>query len=554
MILTIRKRITVYQYTLFQEVKDLKESMNKQEELNENKKHNKSGEIRSTPQAPLITSYLAVPLRIKTELMSVRECERLRRITERDTRIIRDYLRIIYHNEETKVLRNGQLQRLINKDFSVNKSVLDMLTLTTFMKGRNKLRTSVPHDMKKRFPRCSVNEFIECRDKAIWIYKSWKKLQRFKTYINKPELKKKIPRPMYLNLTGGCTVRIRSTPNNSKTSLDLEIRDSLDSKRSGKRYHDSLLLPLAYSPYHKKKLEQGKTKMVELFYDSKKKQWYAGLIQQVSVPCYLSSNPTAVLGVDLGIKKTAVAVLLSSNGRVTMDELCFIVNKERQAKIFRIEKRIQSIQKELDLRIRYCQPHNQLRAKLSQLRRQLHTVRKEELGYAVNQLVDFIIQLKKHYNLFVSIGYPKNIRNKHQRGSGRKSLRRKIHKWCYRLFITKLKHKLELQGFESYRVVAVDERYTSKQCPRCLSRKTTRSGQGRFVCNQCNYELNADLNGARNIAKRLIKYVLEPIGDFKKNNVLRDKLSGDFHTLELYECFKPLSQWLKYSIGDISFL
>ena len=237
-----------------------------------------------------------------------------------------------------------------------------------------------------------------------------------------------------------------------------------------------------------------------------------------------------------------------------MDELCFIVNKERQAKIFRLEKRIQSIQSLLNTRIKDGQPHNQLNVKLSQLRKRLRAVREQELGYAVNQLVDFILQLKERYNLFVSVGYPKDIQNSHQRGSGNKFLRRMLHMWCYHLFITKLKHKLERQGFEPYRVAAVGEKHTSKTCSRCFSKNTTRLSQGQFVCHECNYELNADLNGARNIAKRLISYALEPVGKFKEKNILLDTLSGDYQNLEQYECFAPLGQWLKYSSGDTSFL
>ncbi len=131
---------------------------------------------------------------------------------------------------------------------------------------------------------------------------------------------------------------------------------------------------------------------------------------------------------------------------------------------------------------------------------------------------------------------------------------RQLHKWCYRHFITKLKFKLRQQGFESHHVVAVGERNTSKTCSRCFSQHTTRSSQGRFVCRQCNYELNADLNGARNIAKRLITYILHPSGKFKQYNSLRDYLSGEYHDLKVYGNFHPLGQWLKYSLGDTSFL
>ncbi len=525
-----------------------------EEQQIEDKKDGKREEVKST-QARLVTGFETIPIRIKTELMSVQECERLRRITERDTRIIRDYLRIIYHNEERKVFYKGKLKPLIKSNGKVDKPILDYLTLTTSYKSEHKLRSSVPHDLKKRYTHCSHDEFQECRNKATWIYESWKVQQSISNKeLSRPQLRKKTPRQLNKGIVSRGTLMVHHDPDDTKAKLWLTMRDSLDSKRDGKRVHPKLNLPLAYSPYHEKKLKLEDIKTVELIYKSREQQWWAHFNKPYSVPRYQSTNPPAVLGVDLGIKKTAVAAVLNHKGKVTMDEIRFIVNKERQAKIFRLEKRIVSIQSELDTRIRYGHPHNQLNVKLSQLRKRLYSITEQELGYAVNQLVDFILQLKKRYSLFVSVGYPKHIRNGNKRKRVGKSLRRQLHKWCYRLFITKLKYKLNQHGFENYRVVAVDEKYTSKRCSRCFSLKTTRSSQGRFVCNTCKYELNADLNGARNMAKRLISYALEPVGKFKDKNILRDRLSGDFHKLEHYACFKPLSQWLKYSIGDTSFL
>ena len=519
------------------------EKENKQKELkNRLKKYEMQEEATSTLQAPSISGYYHVKIRIKTERMTAQECDRLRIITNRDTRIIKDYLRIIYHNEE-KILRN---------DSKVAKTQLDKLTLTTSKRTQHKLRTTVPHDLKKSYPRCSHDEFVECRDKAIWTYESWKAQQKqSKEELSRPQFKKKTPRIYYKGLEHRGTFRVIPTPDNTLAKLWLDLRDSLDTKRSGRTNHKRLMLPLAYSPYHKKKLILDNVKTLELVYKSKEQQWCAHFTLQYTVPLYQSTQPPAVLGVDLGIKKTAVAVLLTPTGKVIMEELCFIVNKERQAKMWRLEKQIKSIQRELDTRNYNGQPHKQLNVKLYQLRRRLRSVTQQELGYAVNQLVDFILQLKKQYNLFVSVGYPKYIRKSQPRGSGNKSLRRQLHKWCYRLFITKLKYKLTKQGFESYRVVAVNERNTSKTCSRCNSKNTTRTGQGRFNCHNCNYELNADLNGARNIGKKLIKYALQPEKDYTS---IRDTLSGDFHQLEYYKCFKPLSQWLKYSARDTSLL
>ncbi|MHA1446901.1 MAG: zinc ribbon domain-containing protein [Candidatus Heimdallarchaeaceae archaeon] len=505
---------------------------NKQKQsTNEDTINERNGEVKSTPQAPLVTFYETIPLRIKTELMSARECERLRRITERDTRIIRDYLRIIKHNEE-KILR---------KDGKVNTSLLDKLTLTTSRNTKYKLRTSVLHSLKKRYPRCSHDEFIECRHKAIWTYENWKAQQDLSEEdLSRPEFKKKIPRPLFKGTEGRGTFQVHSKPVNTEARLWLELRDSLDTKRSGKRTHKRLWLPLAYSPYHEKKLKLENIKKLELVHKSKEQQWWAHFTLQHSVPSNQSTLPPAVLGVDLGIKKTAVAVLLTPSGKVIMDELCFIVDKERQSKIWQLSRQIKETQRKLNKSLNNGQHTQQLNATLFRLRRRRRSVTEQELGYAVNQLVDFILQLRNRYNLFVSVGYPKHMRKRQRRGSGNKSLRKKVHKWCYRLFITKLQYQLTKYGFESHRVVAVNESWTSKTCSRCNSKNTTRTGQGQFNCHQCNYELDADLNGAKNIGKRLIRYALKP-----KYNYIWDILTEDYHPLRLYKCFQPLCQWLK---------
>lgn len=505
---------------------------NEQEDLqNETKKVGKDEYDKSTSQQPSVTFYETVSLRIKTELMSARECERLRRITARDSRIIKDYLRIIFHNE----------YRILRKDGTVNISKLNELTLTTSKSTQHKLRASVPHDLKKRYPRCSVDEFQECRDRAVWTYENWKVLQNnSRNELSKPSFKQHTPRPLFKGTGTRGNFQVFHKPTNTEAKLWLELRDSLDTKRSGKKRHKRLWLPLAYSPYHEKKLELAKIKMLKLVYRSKEQHWWAHFSLQYSIPIYQSALPPAVLGVDLGIKKTAVAVLLTPTGKVVMDELRFIVDKKRRSKIWQLDKQIKDTQRLLNKSLNTDQHTQQLNKTLFRLRRRLRSVTEQELGCAVNRLVEFILQLRNNYNLFVSIGYPKKIQNCHHRGCGNKSLRKQVHKWCYRYFITKLKFQLTKYGFESHRVIAVNESWTSKTCSRCNSTNTTRTGQGQFNCHQCNYELDADLNGAKNIGKRLIQYVLKP-----KLNYIKDILTRDYHPKLLYKGFQPLGQWLK---------
>jgi len=50
-------------------------------------------------------------------------------------------------------------------------------------------------------------------------------------------------------------------------------------------------------------------------------------------------------------------------------------------------------------------------------------------------------------------------------------------------------------------VVSVDPRYTSQRCSKCGHvHRRNRPTQSLFRCQSCGYEVNADLNGARNVA------------------------------------------------------
>ncbi len=54
-------------------------------------------------------------------------------------------------------------------------------------------------------------------------------------------------------------------------------------------------------------------------------------------------------------------------------------------------------------------------------------------------------------------------------------------------------------------VGTVDPRHTSQTCSACRHQaRNNRRSQGDFWCRSCGYRLNADLNGARNIAAKYL--------------------------------------------------
>ena len=92
-------------------------------------------------------------------------------------------------------------------------------------------------------------------------------------------------------------------------------------------------------------------------------------------------------------------------------------------------------------------------------------------------------------------GLRKSASRKEGTSKGRK-LNYIINSMSYGMFQSFLEYKCLDLGIK---VEKIHPAYTSKTCSRCNSRKTMRPRQEQFVCKDCNYQLDADLNGSRNI-------------------------------------------------------
>ena len=94
-----------------------------------------------------------------------------------------------------------------------------------------------------------------------------------------------------------------------------------------------------------------------------------------------------------------------------------------------------------------------------------------------------------------------NLRGIHNRvKSGSKKLNRMNSGWSFNELKELIEYKAGLAGVP---VVLVDPRETSRICSRCgCSSKDNRLSQAVYKCQDCGFELHADLNAARNIATR----------------------------------------------------
>jgi IS605 OrfB family transposase len=86
-----------------------------------------------------------------------------------------------------------------------------------------------------------------------------------------------------------------------------------------------------------------------------------------------------------------------------------------------------------------------------------------------------------------------------------KPQKRALHQWSFNRLRDLLAYKAEECGCM---VIEVDPRHTSQCCSRCgYIHRSNRHSQSRFKCRNCGFELNADLNGSRNIAEKYLASV-----------------------------------------------
>jgi putative transposase len=182
-----------------------------------------------------------------------------------------------------------------------------------------------------------------------------------------------------------------------------------------------------------------------------------------------------VAGVDLGITRPAVC----SNNRFFGERRW----KEVERRYFRLRRSLQR------KGTRSAKRHlRKLAGKVNRFRRDCDHVLSRRIVDSVQPGTVIVVEDLRH------------VRSRAKRRG--KAARRRLHSWSFARLREFLTYKAEAKGCK---VVAIDPRYTSQTCSRCGHvRRSNRRSQLRFVCRACGFELNADLNAARNIARKYL--------------------------------------------------
>jgi transposase len=217
-----------------------------------------------------------------------------------------------------------------------------------------------------------------------------------------------------------------------------------------------------------------------------------------------AGKPPAVLSIDLGINKAACSVLLTKKG---YRHIRYWKQEDKLQRMKTLDERVASLQHEKEQLIAKGENPDRATAQLRSLSGKRERVGKEYDRKLVKDISDYVREMTDDYDLYLSIGKLKGIRNTARRGNYRgRRFRGMIHSWAFARIRYMLEHKLVSLGFDPKKFRAVPEQWTSIMCHKC-GHKGHRPRQNLFICTTCGLKTNADLNGALNIGKRLIMLI-----------------------------------------------
>ncbi len=245
---------------------------------------------------------------------------------------------------------------------------------------------------------------------------------------------------------------------------------------------------------------KGKQGRLEITYDPVKRKWYAHLSVTVEEKLEgenwikLPRTPKGSLsaGIDLGVNNLMAVYV--ENGE------SFLVNGRPLKSIdFYWRRKIAEYQSKL----------NKSGAKTSRKLKRMHEKSKLQARHYINTVVRQTV--KKLYELGVSkivVGYPKGIARNSDKGKRQNFIL--SHVWRFNYVIKRLTEVAEEYGI---RVLVVNEAFTSKTCPVCgKPHEGARFVRGLFKCPATGLVFNADLVGAFNILKKIVKTITPNLG------------------------------------------
>ncbi len=190
-----------------------------------------------------------------------------------------------------------------------------------------------------------------------------------------------------------------------------------------------------------------------------------------------------VMGIDPGVKNLA-AIVIEENPETFIIDGSYLISRLRL--LAKEKARIQSVISKQGYKTSH-KVHNLIIKEKNSVKDYIHKVSRYIVKLArQNEVGKIVIGGMSNGITDMDIGHKNN---------------EKLHKIPFGRLFDMIKYKSEEYGIE---VEKVDEAYTSQTCSVCgIVEKNNRTYRGLYVCSRCGAVMNADINGAVNILKRV---------------------------------------------------
>jgi putative transposase len=344
-----------------------------------------------------------------------------------------------------------------------------------------------------------------CRDKALWMFKSYRQLHRdWQQDITRLEKSiAKCKERLAKKSTAKDKTRLQklqhklyrwnkrepsspTTKGKVPVMFDYRVGDIAFSRHSkefplwaristlikGEKLH----LPLSVYPYAEKHLHDNawRVKSFQLVKNHRSNRYEVHIVIEKKVMPVV----TSLTGIDLGLKRLATAVVCKSSGEGRV----LLFKKEDYKEFF----------------IRMRQLNNRI-ARLKRLQKYaaLKTLYRRRVNYAKDfrrkLAVDIAERLAK--GSLVVIGCPDKVRNCHYKGSGHRRNRKRVNHWAFKDCADRIAMAVLVRDGIPY---VMNEWWTTHRCSICGSRKVEVKDRW-FKCLNCGYEEDRDVNSSFNM-------------------------------------------------------
>jgi putative transposase len=349
-----------------------------------------------------------------------------------------------------------------------------------------------------------------CRDKALWMFKSYRELHRdwqreierleksianckkrlakkstttYKKRLRK--LQRKLYRwkkrqPSLPTIRGKVPIMFDYRVGDislSRSTKVFPLWARISTLKKGEKLH----LPLCMYPHAAKHLhgKEWRVKSFQLVKNYRLKRYEVHIVVEKEVQPVLRS----LTGIDLGLKRLATTVTCEPEGEANV-----MLFKKEDYKEFFIHMR------QLNNRI----------AKLQRLGK--YEVVKKLYSKRVNYAKDFRRKLaidiaERLTGSLVVIGYPEKVRNCHYKGSGHRRNRKRVNHWAFKDCAERLAMAVLMRDGVP---LVINEWWTTHRCSMCGSRKVDVKDRA-FECLNCGFTADRDVNAAFNILIDAVK-------------------------------------------------